>query len=405
MARISTGTMTVGIFAVLFGLAGAYALRAALTGPAPLPPAAPRTVSVPLATLNIPAGRQIVMADLALAPMTAEDMKSRKYNLDLVMLDTSQIIGRIVQTDIKQGEPILTTALYPQGSGPKLSDKLKPGMRALTIPIDNLAAVGGSTVEGCFVDVIFRSKKRDADMLRGILEIPATTVTLLENVEVLSVGRVGDPDAGAANGNVDVRQRSQNNTAGPKGYGTNYQDSTVVSVTIAVSPDQANVIKAVLGQGEMSLALRSGPAAADKPGPQGAATDAVTPNKYTLESILGVKHPTIASMDRIEIFRGSNGRQSMSFADDKLVKDEQSLVPGVPSGLTFPVPAQVPAMSNASAAVGVDSKTYRPTPNIFQGGGGWGRGGVGGYGGGFGGYGGAYDYAPRNYGGYGGYGF
>lgn len=39
----------------------------------------------------------------------------------------------------------------------------------------------------------------------------------------------------------------------------------------------------------------------------------------------------------------------MSFADDKLVKDEQSLVPGVPSGLTFPVPAQVPPVPTASA--------------------------------------------------------
>lgn len=403
MARISTGTMTVGIFAVLFGLAGAYALRAALTGPAPLPPAAPRTVPVPLASVSIPAGRQITLSDLAMVPMTGEDMKSRKYNLEAVMLDSNQIIGRIAQVEIKQGEPILTTALYPQGTGPKLSDKLKPGMRAVTIPIDNLSAVGGSTIEGCFVDVIFRSKKRDAEPARGVLEIPSTTVTLLENVEVISVGRIAD--AGPRSGDVvDIRARGPQAST-PKGFGSNYQNSTVVSVTIAVSPDQANVVEAVLGQGDMSLSLRSEPPAAKADGAQGAAKNAVTPNKYTLEGILGVKYPTIASMDRIEIFRGSSARQSMSFADDKLVKDEQSLVPGVPSGLSFPVPAQVPSVPTASATGG-DSKTYHPTPNIYNGGG-RGRGGWGGYGyGGWGGYGGYGNHAdPYDYGGYGGYGY
>lgn len=399
MARISTGTMTVGIFAVLFGLAGAYALRAALTPPAPLPPPAPRTVPVPLASVVIPAGRQITLADLSLVPMTGEDMKSRKYNLEAVMLDSSQIIGRISQVEIKQGEPILTTSLYPQGTGPKLSDKLKPGMRAVTIPIDNLSAVGGTTVEGCFVDVLFRSKKRDAEPARGVLEIPSTTVTLLENVEVISVGRVADA-GGSSNDIVDIRARGPQAST-PKGYGSNYQNSTVVSVTIAVSPDQANVVKAVLGQGDMSLSLRSDPPGGKGADAQGSAKDAVTPNKYTLEGILGIKYPTIASMDRIEIFRGSSARQSMSFADDKLVKDEQSLVPGVPSGLTFPVPAQVPPVPTASAAPGGDAKTYRPTPNIYNGGG-WGRGGYGGGWGGYGGWGGAYDYAPQNYGGYGG---
>lgn len=37
-------------------------------------------------------------------------MKSRKYNLEAVMLDSSQIIGCIAQAEIKQGEPILTTS-------------------------------------------------------------------------------------------------------------------------------------------------------------------------------------------------------------------------------------------------------------------------------------------------------
>ncbi|MGC3969136.1 MAG: Flp pilus assembly protein CpaB [Pirellulales bacterium] len=385
MARISTGTMTVGIFALLFGLAGAYALRTALTTAPVEAPAAPRTVPVPLASVAIPAGRQITLSDLALVPMTAEDMKSRKYNLDTVMLDSSQIIGRIAQGEIKQGEPILTTTLYPQGTGPKLSDKLKAGMRAITIPIDNLAAVGGSTVEGSFVDVLFRSKKRNADAGRGLLEIPSTTVTLLENVEVLSVGRVASESGGPTEGGLDLRQNRS--ATAPKGFGTNYDNAAVVSVTIAVTPDQANVVKAVLGQGDMSLALRGA-----------GGLGSVTPNKYTLEGILGIKHPTVASLDRIEIFRGSQTRQAVSFSNDQMVKNETSLVSGLPAGLTFPVPDQIPA---AQAPNTPDAKTFKPTPNIYGAGGGWGPGGygTGGYGGGYGSTGRAVDY--MRYGGWG----
>ena len=351
MARISTGTMTVGIFAVLFGLAGAYALRAALTPPAAEPPPAPRSVPVPLAGIDIPAGRQIAIADMVLVPITQEDMKSRKYNLETVMLDTNQIVGRIAQSPIKQGEPILTTNLYVAGDGPKLSDKLKPGMRAVTIPIDNLSAVGGSTVEGSFVDVLFRSKKQAPDPVTGRPEIPSTTVTLLENVEVLSVGRMAAVDNSGASGELDVRTTNQGRTgASVKGFGANYQDANVVSVTIAVSPDQANIIKAVLGQGDMSLALRG----------EGG-LGAVTPNKYTLEGILGLKGQPIAKMNRIEIYRGNLTRQNISFSDAKLVDNEVSMVSGLPANMTFPVPDKVPATPKTEDPY-ADTKTYQTTP-------------------------------------------
>ncbi|MBL9093867.1 MAG: Flp pilus assembly protein CpaB [Planctomycetaceae bacterium] len=381
MARISTGTMTVGIFAVLFGLAGAYALRAALTPPAAEPPPAPRSVPVPLAGIDIPAGRQIAIADMVLVPMTQEDMKSRKYNLETVMLDTNQIVGRIAQSPIKQGEPILTTNLYVAGDGPKLSDKLKPGMRAVTIPIDNLSAVGGSTVEGSFVDVLFRSKKQAPDPVTGRPEIPSTTVTLLENVEVLSVGRMAAVDNSGASGELDVRTTNQGRTgASVKGFGANYQDANVVSVTIAVSPDQANIVKAVLGQGDMSLALRG----------EGG-LGAVTPNKYTLEGILGLKGQPIAKMNRIEIYRGNLTRQNISFSDAKLVDNEVSMVSGLPANMTFPVPDKVPATPKTEDPY-ADTKTYQPTPRRYDlnwgtgYGNGWGRGWGGGWGG-WGGYG------------------
>ncbi len=378
--RLSTGTLTVSIFAVLFGLVGAYALRASLAKPEVEPPPPPRMVPVPLAANPLPAGRKLALGDMVMVPMTQEDMKSRNYPLEQLMIDSNQIVGRILHAEMKQGDPFLTVNLYPEGTGPKLSDKLKPGMRAVTIPVDNLSAVGGSTIEGNFVDVLFRARARAADLDAGRPAIPATTVTLLENVEVLSVGRVAaSAQQDQEEETVDVRNINLGIIG--RGYGNNFAGAEpVVSVTLAVSPDQASVVKAVLGQGEMSLSLRGdttqkGAAA----GAHGA--DAATPNKYTLESILGVRAPDVAGLDRIEIYRGGWSRQHVSFQDDKIVKNEFSAIPGVAPGTPFPVPARLPQAPKSKDDPQSKTEASHPEPHVYDRGGAYG---YGGYGDGFG---------------------
>jgi Flp pilus assembly protein CpaB len=338
--------MTVGIFAVLFGLVGAYALRASLTKPAAEGPAPPRAVNVPLASAAIPAGRRLTLGDMVLVPMTQEDMRGRNYPLEQLMIDTNQIVGRVLQKELKPGDPFLTGSLYAEGTGPKLADKLKPGMRAVTIPIDNLSAVGGSTVEGSFVDVLFRARMRPADAQTGKPAIPPTTVTLLENVEVLSVARIDTSARRGRDEGIDLREINMQRPAALTG------NEPIVSVTIAVTPDQANIIKAVLGQGDMSLALRS-----DK------AANNATPNKYTLEGILGIPESANAGMNRTEIFRGSSMRQNLVFVDDRVAKDEVSLVPGISPAMQFPVPATVPAAPERTKK---GAPTYQPSPRVFD---------------------------------------
>src|SRR5688572_20443668 len=119
MARISSGTMTVGIFAVLFGLVGAYALRAALVGEAPPPPPPPRATTVPLAARDLPAGREIQLGDMKLLSMTQADMEARKLPLEQTMLSPDQIIGRVINESIPEGGAFLTTNMFLEGTGPR----------------------------------------------------------------------------------------------------------------------------------------------------------------------------------------------------------------------------------------------------------------------------------------------
>jgi pilus assembly protein CpaB len=296
--RFNTGTLTVAIFAILFGLIGAYALRAAMTREAPPAKEAPRTVSVPLATNYLPAGRKITLGDMGLVPMTQEMIVTRKYPLETLMISSEQIVGRILKEELKPGEPFLTTNMYPEGTGPSLADKLRPGLRALTIPIDDLSSVGAATVPGSIVDILFRSKAAPADRAQRLPAIPEATVTLVQNVEVIAVGR-NEALTSARDPRTDVDVRNSNRK----------QDGSLFrSVTLAVTPEQANMLRAAMGHGDLSLALSSA-----------ASPAAGTQAPLTLDKLLGLKAPP--EPFTMEVYRGK-GRQSVTFEEGQVIDEK-----------------------------------------------------------------------------------
>jgi len=231
VSRITPGTVIVGIFAVLFGLVGAYGVRKYLQDGQPVPPpapAAPRTTVVPLASMDLQPGRPLVLGDIGIHMLTNEQMaKMRKDGkLPVVfMTNPDQIMGRILKVPLKQGEAFQTDSFYPDGSGPTVAEKLGPGLRAVTISVEGTGALGGYDGPGSIVDVLFRTA---ADDKSGI---PEATVTLLEGVEVLGMEQA----AARQPAGVSLQNR----------------------VTLAVTAQQANALKIAEGRGTFSLTLRN----------------------------------------------------------------------------------------------------------------------------------------------------
>ncbi len=339
--RLNIGTLMVGVFAILFGLIGAYALRAVLASPQSVVQAGPRTINVPQASNELPAGRKLVLSDMVLVPMTAEQMKEKGYPLNELMISTDQIIGRTLCGPLKQGDAFLTSCLYREGEGPTVESKLAPGFRAFTIPIDDLNAVGGAAAPGQNVDIIFRMAAQPADPFRRVPPMAETTVTLVENIELLAINR--EVVAAPVGQGLDVRtnvNRKPTPIVGP-----------IRSVTVAVTPDQANILKAATGRGEMALRLRNIHDSVSKQ----------TLGPITIEKLIGFK-PTDETRkipNRVEIYR-AGGLQVLPYDDDNY----------------FP------------GTGGVNGGTVS---SVGYGWGGWGGGvgGWGGYGAGFGGWGGA----------------
>lgn len=315
--RVTTGTMTVGILAIMAGLIGAYAIRASLVKE-PVAPPKIVTVAVPLASIDLPEGRTIALGDIGLLEMTKEEMQSRKYPMSQVMLNPEQIIGRTLRATIKQGEPFLTTSLYLDGSGPDVSQLLKPGYRAATVTVRDRNSV--LPAQGNIVDVVFRSSPKEAK--KGGLDIPETTLTLLHGVEVIGVKQARPANNSASNGRnnvIDLRRGAASDVPPP-------------IVTLAVTLEQANMIKAVEGRGELSFVVRSSK--------ESTASLDRREQKTTLENVLGLEQKPDLTFTT-EIYRAGD-RQTLKFQRGFIIDESYS---GPPRRATPVSPTTVPGIN------------------------------------------------------------
>lgn len=213
--------MTAGIFAILLGLGGAYAVRQQLAAqPEPSAEQSPM-VNLPLAAYDLPAGKRMAIKDILLISMTPE--QAQKLGAGMAYLsDPSTIADRIVKNPIKAGQPFRSPDFFPEGMGPGIADLLEPGQVAVTVPVYGVGLVAGFVRAGAVVDVLFRSS--------GEYE---TTMRLLERAKVVAVG-----DSYLQNARVVNRDPA-------------------IMATLAVSPYQAQVLKAAENRGELTMTLHN----------------------------------------------------------------------------------------------------------------------------------------------------
>lgn len=227
MGRVSPGTMTVVLMATLFGLGGAFVVRQQMARQTPpplqMPTAQPNRVYVPLAVRDLPVGTKVVLTDMAVLQFSPEEFAKSKYAGQGFIGNNQQIFNRVLRTPIAKGEFFPADAFYPEGYGPGVAERLKPGYRAVTVPIEDIGAVAGFAEPGANVDVLFRSSEA--------AKRPEITLTLLEHVEVLALDT-----------NVIPGQRIELKREG--------------KVTLSVTPAQAKILKVVEGKGTLSLSLR-----------------------------------------------------------------------------------------------------------------------------------------------------
>ena len=328
---LSSGTMSVGVLAIFSGLLGAYGLRAILLSEPPARAQGDPYVTVPLATADLPAGRIIRFGDVGINRLTQKQVVERKLANPSVMLSADQIIGRRTRSAIRQGEAFLTTSMHLEGGWPNVSEVLKPGLRAVQLQIPDL--LGGNLDPGTYVDVVFRATQ--AKSFDGSAVIPSTTVTLFQGVEVLSADHPKPVVSGQDSNALDIRTRR---------FGSGPSVITPPSVvTLAVTLDQAAVLRTVEGRGEICLIPRS---MQDGLSDGRISADVPAFNRLTLEDLLGIQGPPPpfateiyrAGSREVKSFGGDVLARAMSYADKKAA-DSSSDSGGTRAGKSGPATA------------------------------------------------------------------
>lgn len=153
---------------------------------------------------------------------------------DLTFVGSDEVVGRVPTERILAGEILREERLADPQAGKGLNAIIPQGMRALSLNLNNEAAVSGFLNPGNFVDVLLTVSSEGA---------PVTTVTLEQAVLVVAVDDRLDEFKGSGR-----KTKGKGGSGGAKGR---------PSVTLAVTPQQGERIVHANNQGNISLTLRN----------------------------------------------------------------------------------------------------------------------------------------------------
>lgn len=177
-----------------------------------------KTVGIVVAVVDIPIGTTINANQVAITAWP-KDLYPKDSFADMKL-----VVGRAVRRDFVRGEPIVESKLVPrEKGGGLLSFIVADGRRAFTIRVNEVVGVGGFIVPDTRVDVILTTNPSGGS--ERISKI------ILENMKVLAAGQI-------------VEQKEN-------------KPITVNTVTLSVTPEEAEKLALASNDGVIQLVLRN----------------------------------------------------------------------------------------------------------------------------------------------------
>ncbi len=268
---------------------------------------------------------EIVVAAHALGigtKLDASSVRSVRWSRDSMppgaFTDPSAVIGKYTKTSFVENQPIVADWLFSGDKNAGVLPLLIPsGMRALSVPVDEVSDIAGFVLPHAHVDVIVSASNGDK---------PITKI-VLQDVEVLAIAQ-------------DIEQ-------------VNDKPQPVHVVTMLVTPDQAERLTLASGQGGLRLALRNYD---DK--------NVVTTNGVTVAQLLGAQpaalpmpvdqqHVVYAPRPRpkpvsVEVMRNGTSTEAVTFVRAKPGSGGESMEPA-PSDSAAPLDSAAPAVDAGKA--------------------------------------------------------
>lgn len=182
------------------------------------------------------------------------------YPTSEVYKDTSEIIGRAARMDMYAGQPIFRLNIAGENVSGGLSLVIPPGMRAVTIGVSEEKGVAGFIKPGNRVDVMAKiefnlSSDKKESLGSNLLEDNLyVSQTILQDSLVLAVSQ----DMYNKSPESDVAKKADGDKKSGNGDAKPAEGAKVAtSVTLAVTPEQAEKLFLAEQQGVLKLALRN----------------------------------------------------------------------------------------------------------------------------------------------------
>ncbi len=181
-----------------------------------------------VAAKDLPSGSIIQASSLVFRPWPRDAIDQTAY-VQQGVGTVEEFDGAVVRGGMRSGEPVIRTNLIKRGESGFLAAVLKPGTRAVSLPITETTGLAGFIFPGDYVDLLLSHVVNLGDP-NGQQRAHNVTETILHNIRVIAVDqRSGDQEQAPAVGRV---------------------------VTFEVTPEQAERISLGQRMGELRLILR-----------------------------------------------------------------------------------------------------------------------------------------------------
>jgi len=242
-------------------------------------------------TVVLVAKQDIPSGSVIEANMIESSIVPNKFIQPQAVTSLDRILGMINLAPISKGEQISLSKLSKtrkESGGSSLAGNTPAGKRAISIAVDSIASVSGMVRPGDYVDVI-ATLQVPTQGPEGQVSSQVAVVPLFQNVLVLAVGQ--------NTGSVEsAESRYAEKEASSSGY---------TLITLALGPQETNLIAFVQEQGKMRLTLRS---------PADAKVEPIVPASWeTLfryimpqKTVEDKEAPVDTGTEYVEVFRGLN---------------------------------------------------------------------------------------------------
>jgi pilus assembly protein CpaB len=173
-----------------------------------------------VATAELPVGSTIKPADLKIVQWPVDNYPKGGFS------KIEEVVDRAVVNNVLADEPVVAGRVSEKNAGVGLSSVIPPGMRAVSMRVNDVIGVSGFVFAGTRVDVLVTGNPPGAG------DAGRMTTTVLQNILVISAGTKMQPNERGQPENVPV-------------------------VTVLVTPEQAEMLTLASNEGRIQLVLRN----------------------------------------------------------------------------------------------------------------------------------------------------